>query len=385
MHPRFGLALLGWLLPALAYAAVTPSLPPAPYALPTGAVSVSTGAQLTAELAKTAPHDIVLRDGTYTTSGFFVSACGHRLYAQNLGRAVLTSGISIGSGGCGEGAVVRGLTFAIADANKAVVSSQPVNPDETSVIETWGRARNVRLLDITIAGNHKVGAGIIARQPEGLQIRRVVARGFRSWGINVDADVFDLKVATPPVLEDLMLSDVSRPVPKSADGLAEACLWVGNTALVSRVRVRDCAWMGVWTGTAAARAIFSDIDIDDVANGIGLYVEHFTTDTTFQRMQIGPHLALGVECEWAAPAWDYRPACDGVLFQDSIIDTRCAGIYLDEGTRDTTARRITFLNQGQGAFVTTGPATNILFDTSGNDYNRMRPGAQVHVVANNPC
>lgn len=385
MQHRLGLALLGWLLPALAQAAVTPPSPPGPYALPAGAVSVSTGAQLAAELAKAAPHDIVLRDGTYSTSGFFASACGHRLYAQNPGRAVLTSGISIGSDGCGEGAVVRGLTFTITDPKKGVVSSAPINPDETSVIETWGRARNVQLLDITITGNRKVGAGITARQPEGLQIRRVVARGFRSWGINVDADVFDLKVATPPILEDLVLSDVSRPVPKSADGRAEACLWVGNTALVSRVRVRDCAWMGVWTGTAAAKAVFSDIDIDAVANGIGLYVEHFTTDTTFQNMQIGPNIALGVECEWADPAWNSRPACDGILFQDSVIDTRCAGLYLDEGTRNTTARRITFINQAKGAFVTTGPTSNILFDTSGNDYTRMRPGAQVRFVENNPC
>lgn len=338
--------------------------------------------QLAAELAKAAPHDIVLRDGTYSTSGFFASACGHRLYAQNLGQAVLTSGISIGSDGCGEGRPRPDVHHYRSEEGGGQLGADQSGRDLGH--RDLGTRAHVEAADITITGNRKVGAGITARQPEGLQIRRVVARGFRSWGINVDADVFDLKVATPPILEDLVLSDVSRPVPKSADGRAEACLWVGNTALVSRVRVRDCAWIGV-DGTAAAKAVFSDIDIDAVADGIGLYVEHFTTDTTFQNMQIGPNIALGVECEWANPAWNSRPACRRHPLQDSVIDTRCAGLYLDEGTRNTTARRTTFINQAKGAFVTTGPTSNILFDTSGNDYTRMRPGAQVRFVENNPC
>ncbi|MFO1155887.1 MAG: hypothetical protein U1E43_03530 [Rhodospirillales bacterium] len=38
--------------------------------------------------------------------------------------------------------------------------------------------RNTRLLDLTIDGNNVVGAAIAARQPEGLQIQRVIASGF---------------------------------------------------------------------------------------------------------------------------------------------------------------------------------------------------------------
>ncbi|HYN38812.1 MAG TPA: hypothetical protein VES39_06155, partial [Rhodospirillales bacterium] len=203
---KYRLAILCALFPASVHAApVAPPAPPSAYSVPAGAVVVSTGSQLAAELAKTTPRDIVLRDGTYTAASFFSSACGHRIYAQNLGRAVLTSGLSIGSDGCGEGAIVRGLSFAITDPKKAVVSWTPVSANDTSVIETWGGARRARLLDISIAGNRVVGAGITARQPEGLRIERVVARGFRSYGIYVDADQFGLTVATPAVLQDLTL------------------------------------------------------------------------------------------------------------------------------------------------------------------------------------
>lgn len=383
---KYPLAALCWLIPALATAApASPPSPPAGYSLPTGAVVVANGAQLAAALAKATPQNIILRDGTYTTSGYFNSSCGHRLYAQNLGRAVLTSGLSIGSDSCGQGAIVRGLKFAISNVNKSVIPYTPLNVNDTSVIEVWGNARNVQLLDLNLAGNKVVGNGISARQPEGLQIKRVIAAGFRSVGVFVDADKFGLTVATPPVLEDLLIRNVSRPVPKSSDGTSEACLWVGNTAKVARVRVRNCAWTGVWTGTAVKNALFSDIDIDVSALGIGLYMEHYTTNTTFQRMKIGPNLKLGAICEWADPAWGSKPACDGVVLQDSTINTTCAGFYLDEGTRNTTARRTTFLNQAKGAFATTNGAHNILSDTSGNNYSGMKPGAQIVFEENNPC
>lgn len=383
---KYLLAMLCWLLPAIAHAATVaaPSLP-AGYAVPTGAVSVGDGNQLAAELAKATPHDIVLRDGTYATAGHFTSSCGHRIYAQNRGRALLTSGLTIGSETCGQGAVVRGLAFSITDAKKAVIPYYPMNANETSVIEIWGQASGVQLLDLIISGNKVVGTAIAAREVEGLRIKRVVASGFRSTGIYVDADKFGLSVAAPPVLEDLTISDVSRPVAKSSGGTSEACLWVGNTAKVSRVKVRNCAWMGVWTGTAVKNATFSDLDIDVSANGIGLYLEHFTTNTTFQRLKIGPNLLLGAICEWADPAWDYKPACDGVILQDATIDTKCAGVYLDEGTRNTTARRTTFINQAKGAFATTNTSYNILKDTQGNDYSRMKPGARVTFEENNPC
>lgn len=386
MRYSLSLATLCWLLPAAVHAApVDPPLAPAGYAVPSGAVSVGNGAELAAQLAKGTPQNIVLRDGTYATSGHFTSSCGHRLYAQNVGRAVLTSGLTIGSSTCGQGAIVRGLKFVITDAKKAVIPYYPADFNQTSVIEIWGAARNVQLLDLTITANRLVGNGIAGRQVEGLQIRRVVASGFRSTGVYVDANKFGLNVGTPPVLQDLSISNVARPVAKSSGGTSEACLWVGNTAQVSRVKVRNCAWMGVWTGTAVKNALFSDLDIDVSANGIGLYLEHYTTNTTFQRLKIGPNLLLGAICEWADPAWGYKPACDGVILQDATINTKCAGFYLDEGTRNTTARRTTFVNQAKGAFATTNHAYNILRDTTGNNYSGMKPGARITFEENNPC
>ena len=147
--------------------------------------------------------------------------------------------------------------------------------------------------------------------------------------------------------------------------------------------------MGLWTGTAAKNARFSDVDIDDIGSprrpSTGLYLEHFTTDTTFERFRIGPNVTVGVECEWADPAWDSRPGCDGVVIQDSLVHTRCVGLYLDDGTRNTTVRRTVFVNQQRAAIATYNKKYNLLFDTSGNDYSGMQHGARVVLDENNPC
>lgn len=376
------------LLPVMAHARpeLSAPTPPSDYTLPKQALWVSTSEELRAALAQDTPQTLILRDGHYQVKGVaFSSTCGHRIFAQHLGKAVLSSGITIGGDSCTEGAHIQGLRFDITNPKQAVRPSEPFDANETSAIEVWGDARNVTLLDITIDGNRAVGHGITVRQPEGLMLQRIMVEGFRSTGIRVDADRFDVTLDTPALLEDLHVRDVSRPDPKSSDGTSEACLWVGNTATVRRVAVRDCAWTGVWTGTAAHRAHFSDIDIDRVTNGIGLYLEHYTTSSLFERMQIGPHLKLGAICEWADPEWQHRPACDKIIIQDSTINTTCAGVYLDDGTRNTTIRRTRFINQKKGAFATYNQQFNLLSDTTGNDYRQMKKGARIQFDENNPC
>ena len=50
-------------------------------------------------------------------------------------------------------------------------------------------------------------------------------------------------------LSDLDIAQVALPHCGNDDGRSEAGLWLGNTARAQRVRVRDCGWMGVWTGS----------------------------------------------------------------------------------------------------------------------------------------
>ena len=131
------------------------------------------------------------------------------------------------------------------------------------------------------------------------------------------------------------------------------------------------------------------IDIDDIGStkgsSTGLYLEHFTTDTVFERVRIGPNVTVGVVCEWADPAWGSRPACNGVVIQDSLIDSRCIGAYLDDGTRNTTLRHTAFVGQHRGAIAVFNNNYNILYDTSGNDYRLMKAGAPIVLNENNPC
>jgi hypothetical protein len=359
---------------------VAPPAPPAGYALPPSAVKVHNGPELARQLSPSVPQDIVLSDGVYRSAEPFSNECGHRLFAEHQGKAVLTAGLAIGSNDCGGGARVQGLAFDIAEAQSSA---------NNAAIEVWGTASGTVLADIVIDGHGVLGTGIAARQPEGLAIQRVMATNFQSWGIFVDADDFDRTLTKPPLLEDLNVANVSRPVPRSSNGTAEACIWVGNTAVGRRFKVRNCAWMGVWSGTAAKQARFSDLDIDDIGSregsSTGLYLEHFTTDSVFERIRIGPNVTVGIVCEWADPAWGSRPACDGVVIQDSLIDSRCVGAYLDDGTRNTTLRRTAFVHQASAAVAIFNKHYNILYDTSGNDYGLMQAGAPVVLNKNNPC
>jgi hypothetical protein len=380
-----------WIVAALALAAavhvgaargalVAPPQPPSAYPLPAQAIWVGSGTELTRALSQEKAQDIILKDGRYHTSGPFDNEAGHRLFAEHQGKAILTSGLNIGSNDGAGAARVQGLVFDV---------REPGNAANGAAIEVWGTARNTIVADVAIDGHGVLESGIAARQPEGLVLQRVTAANFRSWGIFVDADDFTRTVVEPPLLEDLDVANVSRLVPQSSDGTAEACIWVGNTAVGRRFRVRNCAWMGVWTGTAARNTYLSDIDIDDIGitrgSSTGLYLEHFTTDSLFERLRIGPNVTVGVICEWADPAWESRPACDGVVIQDSLIHSRCVGAYLDDGTRNTTLRRTAFVDQERAAIAVFNDNYNILYDTSGNDYGSMKPSARIVLNKNNPC
>jgi hypothetical protein len=313
--------------------------PPTRYRVPRGAIRVSTSRQLHAALAGAARRTIVLAAGTYESRRPFLNPHGHAIYAARRGRAVLRAGLSLGSNTGPPGALIRGLVVDIEDARRTV---------DGAAIAVWGRGRDVRILDTTLHGNGVARAGISAQQPEGLRIRRVVVRRFTDFGIFVDANRLGQgPLSSPFRIRDADVAHVGRPDPGSSNGTAEACIWIGNTGSVRRVRLRSCAWAGLWTGTSTDRAQVDGLDVDRAPTGV--YVEHFTRDSTFRRLRIGPEVRVGLTAEWADPAWDRRPASVDNLIELSRFESWLVGVYLDEGTTRTTVRRSSFANQSWAA------------------------------------
>src|SRR6266567_1475098 len=307
---------------------------PSPYRTPKRALRVSSSRELVAALARQHPADIVLAPGVYDNAGPFSNRYGHRLYAARLGKAVLKAGIVLGANEGPPGAVVRGIRFDVADRAKTLYGA---------IIHVWGSARNAQVLDTSLDGNGVVDAGVIVTQPEGFVARRLVATGFRSYGVLVDPSDDHYRARLPYVLEDLDVSDVVRPVPGSSRGTAEACLWLGSTGTVRRVNVRRCGLVGIWTGTANRRSRVEDAAIDRTR--VGIYIEHYTTGSTFQKLRIGPSVSRGVNAEWANPAVGGRPASVDNVIQDGYFNTSFVGVYLDEGTTRTSVRRCKFVAQ----------------------------------------
>ena len=227
------------------------------------------------------------------------------------------------------------------------------------------------MLDSTLNGHGVVSAGIVARQPEGLIVRRVVARGFLNYGVVVDANELNPGPSAGRFwISDLDVANVSRRVPRSSEGRAEACVWIGNSGSVRRVRAERCAWTGLWTGTATRRSTFEDIDVAGTPTGV--YIEHYTHNSVFRRLHIRPNVRTGVVAEWADPDWSGEPASVDNVIEDSRFESGLAGVFLDAGTTRTTVRRSTFANQRWAAIGDYRGIGNAYYE---NDYRRIRPGA----------
>jgi hypothetical protein len=339
-----------------------PPAPPSPYAIPPGAVHVSTSAGLDRALEVGHPTDIVLADGVYDSAAPFLNAYGHRIYAARLGGAVLQAGFVLGHSWGVGGGMLRGLAFDVSDPAKAL---------HGDIVHVWGTARDTRLLDLTLDGRRVLSSGIAVRQVEGAVVQRIAARNFRNWGVIVDAEVRGLEVARPPLVEDIFASDVTWPVRHSSGGHSEACVWIGNTAVVRRVLAVRCAWEGLWTGTAARGALLEDIRVDE--STVGVYAEHFNSaGTTFRRLEVGPSVPTGVLCEWSDPAWGGVAGCIDVAIEHSFFDTSLIGVYLDEGTTRTTVRNSVFRNQSWAAVSDHKGVDNASY---ANDTSGLRSGA----------
>jgi hypothetical protein len=323
---------------------------------------VSTSAQLRAALARRLPRAIVLKRGVYDADRPFLDPNGHAIYARRLGKAVFTAGLSLGGNAARPGGVVRGVVFDVRDPAKTLDGAE---------IAVWGSATGAQVLDVTLHGNRTVRAGLVVRQPEGFRAERLVVRDFTDYGVLVDAnDPGRTSLKRPFRLRDIDVAGVTESVPGSSQGRGEACVWVGNPGIVERVRARRCAWTGLWTGTATTGARFDQIDIDKTRTGV--YIEHFTRQSTFERLRVGRRVRVGLNAEWADPAWMRQPASVDNVIQDSRFESWLAGVYLDEGTTRTTVRRSTFVGQRWAAIGDYKGIGNAYY---GNDYRRIAPGA----------
>ncbi len=336
---------------------------PAPYRVPADAVRVGSARALREALARKGRGAIVLAPGTYRGRRPFLNPFGHHLYAARSGRAVLRAGLSMGGNSGPGGGLVRGLVVDVGDPRRTV---------EGAAISVWGTGRRTQILDTTVKGRDTLRAGVAVRRPDGLRIRRLVARGFTDVGLLVDANEPErTRPREPFEVSDVDVARVARPRPGSSDGRAEACVWIGDTGTVRRVRARTCGWSGLWTGTRARRARFDDIDVDGTPTGV--YIEHFTRDSTFRRMLIGADVRIGLLAEWASPEWGGRPASTGNVIEDSRFESTIAGVYLDEGSTRTTVRRSAFAGQEWAAIGDYRGMGNAFYD---NDYRGIAPGAQ---------
>lgn len=300
----------------------------------------------------------MLADGVYDSARPFWNRRGDRIYAAHLGKAVLKAGLVFGDNwGRGNG-LVRGLAFDVSDPAKTL---------QSSIIHVWGRGAGTRVLDVTMAGHKSIAAGLMVRQPQGFVAQRIVARDFTAWGVIVDANVLKLAVARPPLLEDIVATDVTRAVPQSSGGRSEACVWIGNTATVRRVYAARCAWEGVWSGTASQGSLFENVRVDESETGV--YAEHYNSaGTTFRFLDISQSVKRGFNCEWADPAWSSIPGCIDVTIEDSLFATSLIGVYLDEGTTRTTILRCTFRNQTWAAISDFKGIGNLFAE---NDYSGL--------------
>ncbi len=341
--------------------------PPSSYAVPSGTV-VSNSSQLASALAGST-QNVILADGTYDQSGPF-DVGTHRLYAQHLGKAVLTTGLAMN----GAGGLVRGLTLNVSSKAKG---------QSGAIIYAGGSGSQI--LDTVLRGNKAMSYGVAAYGPSGLIAQRLEIYDVTDVGIRASNNqTVSYGASTPTInsISDIYVNGVTYANPGSSDGTAEAGVWVGHPVAngVKRIKIRNVSWSGLETVNNSWNTTFSDLDIDmsgpNQSNAVGVYLEHFCHYDTFTNFYVkGAH--AGFNGEWYAG--DSKAGANHTTIKNGIVDaagcsqSHTAGIYLDEGSNSTTVTGVKFLNQDWaaiGAYKNVG--TN---NFSGNDYSGLKPGA----------
>jgi hypothetical protein len=364
--------------------AVNPPQPPASYNIPAGAISVSSVSSLNSALSGSS-RDIVLEDGVYNNSTSIL-VTSHRLWARHPAGAVLHFGLQLGGNGSGGGAEVHGLKFDITDANTTF---------QSAAINIWGSAGpNSVITDSWIYAHGVLASGIMDRTTSGFKAQRLVLNDFTDYGVFFETyspDYWTDNPAVVPVVSDIDVANVARPIPGSAGGQAEAGVWAGTNCLCSRIKVRNTGWMGLWLGGNANNGIYSDLDIDQIeSSGVGVYLEHYSRSNVFKNFVIGGStggtgVRVGFNCEWADPAYaGTNPvpgqsigACHFNTIQDGTIYSNYRGVQLEDA-ESTTISRVKFIGQSSAAiddFMTSGSGYSTIWQSQANDFSGLPAGA----------
>jgi Right handed beta helix region len=355
--------------------------------VPANAIRVTNTADFIKQFTSSGAKDIVLADGTYDNANPVQAAAPHRVWAARVGGAKLTFGLGFESSSSSSGAAVHGIVFDISSASKT---------SQSAAIRIANAPNSgITLQDISINGNRTIAAGIQAYNSSGLVIQRCVVSNVFDYGVFLQSygSVAYTYVPNPaPVVEDCDIKNVYRDARASNSGRSEACLWVGVTATVNRVRVQNCGWMGMFTGSNANSAKITNVIVLDT--DIGIYVEHWTRNTTFERFQIGPLTGLagpagfkirtGINTEWADPAYAGKNPITGQslgasqsdTFRSGFINSYLAGIFTGDAEK-TTVAGVKFLNQrfaaiGEHRGSSTG--YNMTWENLGNDFSALTSG-----------
>jgi hypothetical protein len=327
----------------------------------------------------------VLQDGIYDSPRPFIDSNGSHIYAQSVGGAVLTAGLVLGGNFGPGGGSVQGVTFDVSTPSKVLGGG---------IVHIWGRAgTNSGVFDCVFYGNGVIPVGVLAYNPSGLRIARAQFFDFTDEGIRASDNVSEPYGSPTPIIDsisDISVDHVSRATPGASNGTAEAGIWIGNPVAngVARIRIRNVSWSGIETVNDSWHTTFSDLDIDMSGAyqhaGVGVYLEHFNRDNTFNRFVI-TGAKIGFNAEWADPSWGNVAASDGTVIENGTVDAagstlpgRQAGIYLDEGTVATTVRNVVFMHQnwaGIGVFRAIGTALGA------NDFGALGPRAQAVAYA----
>jgi hypothetical protein len=334
---------------------------------------------------KSGPPAIVLADGTYSSSSYFNDSNSSSLYAQHLGAAILTAGLVVGGNFGPGGATVQGLAFNVTDSSRTFQNSE---------LNIWGDSgERTKVLDSTFEGNWQIGVGVLAMNPNGLVAQRLQLSHFNEEGIRAsDNDSVDYGSSTAVIdtISDISVDGVAESTPGDSGGTAEAGLWIGHpvTNGVRRIKIRDVAWSGIETVNNSWNTTFSDLDIDMSGPhrgvGVAVYLEHYSLNDTFTNFSF-TGVKVGFNAEWddGTPG---NEAAQNDAIENGTIDAAgwgsgsTTGVYLDEGTGNTTITNVIFKNQTWAAIGAYKPAGTIAI--SNNSY-QLASGA-VAVSPNHP-
>lgn len=348
---------------------------PAAYSLPAGATYVRSTAEFLNALRQPT-RDIVLADGAYDNPEPFYNTNDHRIYAERVGGAVLHAGIVMGGNFGAGGGLIRGVRFDVASPAKTLGGG---------IVHVWGRGGvNTQVLDCTFRGNRSIPYGLLVYNPSGVEARRLEFYGFTDVALRASNNTliaYGGQTSRLAAISDILVDGVTRSVPGSSNGTAEAGLWIGHPVVqgVRRVKIRNVSWSGLETVNNSWETVFSDLDIDmsgpSQSAGVAVYMEHFNFYNVFENFRI-TGAKVGFAGEWADPSWGGKPGANYVTIREGSVDTagstlpgNQAGVYLDEGSHSTTVTNVRFLNQnwaGIGAYRNSGTA-----ELARNDFSQI--------------